>query len=552
MENFLFNGKFFNKQNFISLFFSIVLIYFFPINFSFEIKKLLAVLLITFISDNIDVKWKNNIRLVTNMTGFLVASLYGRQYILVAAITTLFRLERLGLNKRVSKFLGYFFMNYGGYVLADLITDNIYLKLFLFVTFSKLINTLHTDLDRFDFNMLLTEYVFFLTLLPSMYFYLLCQNHVLKIYFIFQNLIFIILYYFIMKHLTEREEEKIKNERLKRFNDIMLQFSNILYSYSMNVSKEKISKDVANILNKQFGYKYVLISEIDYENDKINRITYAGLSEIEFNKLKETKVKASDILKLFANEYRYGEVYFIPAEKGDFDEQNYYFQFESNITLNTYTQKKNQWHPNDLLLITIRDKENEIIGYISCDQPKNGLRPTEEDMKILSVLSKIVSIILIHSKQFKYIKKLSETDYLTSLYNSSKLNKDIKFYNISNIPISLAFIDLDDFKKINDTYGHVIGDEKLKEFAFTLKSSVRDIDKVYRYGGDEFVIIFENLNKKQAKKILERIKRKLIETGLSFSVGIEDTYETDISNLIKIADKKAYEAKNSGKNKIIL
>nr|WP_129409171.1 GGDEF domain-containing protein [Marinitoga lauensis] len=140
------------------------------------------------------------------------------------------------------------------------------------------------------------------------------------------------------------------------------------------------------------------------------------------------------------------------------------------------------WNKNDLLAIALKNKNNELIGYISCDSPKDGLRPTTEDMQILSVLGKIISMILVHGEHFKEIKKLSETDYLTGLYNSSKLNKDLQMYEREKKLISVAFIDLDNFKKINDRYGHLKGDLLLKDFSDILKNSIRSNDKAYRYG----------------------------------------------------------------------
>ncbi|WGS65696.1 GGDEF domain-containing protein [Marinitoga aeolica] len=544
------NHNYIRKIIFDSLIVFLLFIYF-PFHLNFQILNLLTVLLITFISDNIDVKWKNNSRLVSNVPGFLVAYLHGPQYIFAASLITLFRLNERNYLKRIRKFLVYFFMYYGSYIIVNFFDLNIYMKLFLYISLSKILNSLLVDITKFDIKLFAIEYVFFIASLPSIYLHLLSQNTIVKYYFLSQNLIFLGIYYFITKYLYEKEEEKIKNKRLNRFNEIMLEFSNLLYSYSIKASKEFILNEAAKFLNKKFGYKYVLISEIDYANDIIKRISYAGFSKEEFEKLKNRKVYASEIInEVFKNDYRYGEVYFIPnmAEKLN---KNDYFIFEQNINANNIKNKDYMWNKNDLLAIALKNKNNDLIGYISCDSPENGLRPTREDMQILSVLAKIVSMILVHGEHFKEIKKMSETDYLTGLYNSSKLNKDLQMYEREKNLISLAFIDLDNFKKINDKYGHLKGDSLLKEFSNILKNSIRSNDKAYRYGGDEFIIIFEGINKFEARNIIKRIKKNLTRTGLKFSVGIEDNNKTNINILIKNADKKAYTAKNKGKNKII-
>ncbi|GAB6189257.1 hypothetical protein JCM30566_09960 [Marinitoga arctica] len=530
---------------------ALLLIFVFPIKWDFNLKNAIIVLLITFISDNIDVKWKNKTRLVSNLPGFLVAYLYGPQYMFLASILTFFRLEKLTFLQRLRKLYVYFIMYYGSYFIINTLHFNLYIDLFLFVTLSKVINSILSDIGKFNILMFLVEYIFFIASLPSIYLYLLSQNNIAKYYFLFQNLLFLGIYFFLNKYLYEKEEEAIKNKRLKKFNEIMLEFSNLLYSYSIKASKYKILNDTAQFLNEKLGYNYVLISEIDYENDLIKRVAYAGFSKKEFESFKKRKVKASEIISdVFKNEYRYGDVYFIPNVTERLD-KNYYFIPEQNINTQIVHNKDYIWDKNDLLALTLKDKNDKIIGYISCDSPKDGLRPTNEDMLILSSLAKILSMIIIHGENFKEIRKLSETDYLTKLYNSSKLKKDLDEYEKNKTLISLAFIDLDNFKQINDEYGHLKGDLILQEFSNILKTSIRSNDRAYRYGGDEFVIIFENINKFNANKIIKRLKKNLTKANIKFSVGIEDSSKTSISQLVKAADKKTYIAKNKGKNKII-
>ncbi|KLO22367.1 MULTISPECIES: sensor domain-containing diguanylate cyclase [unclassified Marinitoga] len=533
--------------------FSFFLLIYFPFDFNFDLHKLFGVLLITFISDNINVKWRNEKRLVSNIPGFLIAFLLGPQYILYSAAITILRIDnKVSLIQRIRKFFVYFIMYYGSYIIVEKLEFNlnIYFELFLFVTIAKILNTIFVDIKNFKLNMFFIEYIFFIATLPSIYLYLISRNLLVRHYFLLQNLLFLGIYFFITKYLYEKEEERVKNKRLKKFNEIMLEFSNLLHAYSIKAPKEVILREVAKLLNEKFQYKYVLISEIDYQNDEIKRVVYAGFSKEDFEKLRKRKVRASEIIEnVFKNEYRYGEVYFIPNFAENINENNY-FIFEQNITANIY-DKDYLWNEKDLLALTLRNKNDEIIGYISCDTPEDGLRPTTEDMQTLSVLAKIVSMILIHGNYFTEIKKLSEIDHLTGLYNSSKLRKDLEIYEKREKLIALAFIDLDNFKYINDKYGHLKGDMILKEISDIIKVSIREKDKAYRYGGDEFVIIFEDVDKFTARNILKRIRKKLLKVHVKFSVGIEDNKKTSILKLIKAADKKAYRAKNKGKNKII-
>ena len=158
-------------------------------------------------------------------------------------------------------------------------------------------------------------------------------------------------------------------------------------------------------------------------------------------------------------------------------------------------------------------------------------------------------------------------DRLTNVYNRTYfdelLRKEFLFHKRANLPLSLIFIDLDDFKKINDTFGHICGDEILKKVAMSLKSNVRESDYVCRYGGEEFVIILKNTNFEKAMKKAESL-RKIINSiellcnanqiGVSASLGVS-TFENgnfkSEKRLLAEADSAMYKAKELGKNMVI-
>ncbi|MCD6433021.1 MAG: GGDEF domain-containing protein, partial [Sulfurimonas sp.] len=124
--------------------------------------------------------------------------------------------------------------------------------------------------------------------------------------------------------------------------------------------------------------------------------------------------------------------------------------------------------------------------------------------------------------------------------------------------LSVSMIDIDNFKKINDTYGHNIGDEVIKTVVNIIKRSKRDSDLSIRFGGEEFVILFPNTNIEQSTIVLEKIRQAIEQCNLinnvSFTVSIgvsEFIYnENNMEKAIKRADERLYIAKNSGKNKI--
>ncbi|HPC47422.1 MAG TPA: diguanylate cyclase, partial [Deltaproteobacteria bacterium] len=165
------------------------------------------------------------------------------------------------------------------------------------------------------------------------------------------------------------------------------------------------------------------------------------------------------------------------------------------------------------------------------------------------------------------LNMLSITDGLTEVYNhrhfQDRLSEEVERLNrLKDGVLSLLMIDIDDFKKFNDTYGHQCGDAVLKHIAFLIKSSIRNIDIVARYGGEEFAVILPNAASDQARVVAERICRIVRSTPLalggsvrpgvtvSIGVGTIRTGETDKSRLVHMADSALYAAKAKWKDRV--
>ncbi len=168
---------------------------------------------------------------------------------------------------------------------------------------------------------------------------------------------------------------------------------------------------------------------------------------------------------------------------------------------------------------------------------------------------------------YEKIKQESTHDHLTGLFNKGyfkdALNQHISLAKRHNTDLSVVFLDIDDFKEINDTFGHNSGDIVLKEAAGTMSKELRASDIIARFGGDEFVILMPNTDKINALLITERIseiiKEKIIKTEnkkcrITVSGGVAGyPIDTDkAKNLLNLADSALYRAKGAGKNNISL
>jgi len=159
-------------------------------------------------------------------------------------------------------------------------------------------------------------------------------------------------------------------------------------------------------------------------------------------------------------------------------------------------------------------------------------------------------------------KDLSLTDYLTGASNSRRfyeiVQMEISRLKRSQRPFTIAYLDVDNFKTINDTFGHIEGDLVLKTIVSSLKSKLRNTDLVARLGGDELALFFPDTNQKAAEIIVPKIQEVLMNEMaknnwiVTFSIGVVTctVAPPDVDKLIKIADDLMYSVKRHGKNKV--
>lgn len=161
------------------------------------------------------------------------------------------------------------------------------------------------------------------------------------------------------------------------------------------------------------------------------------------------------------------------------------------------------------------------------------------------------------------IEELAVTDELTGLFNRryllTMLARHQAVAEAERQTFTLAFIDIDHFKTINDEYGHSVGDQVLSEISVLLRGSVRQVDLVARYGGEEFVLLLSGLNLEGGRQALERIRQKVMQQrfsaqqlALTVSAGVTQYQPGDsLDELLTRADGLLYEAKGRGRNRVV-
>lgn len=205
--------------------------------------------------------------------------------------------------------------------------------------------------------------------------------------------------------------------------------------------------------------------------------------------------------------------------------------------------------------------EKELMGILSMEDLK------EEDFEKFIIVAGQFALEMKKAMLYEKVEELALTDGLTGLFVRRHflkcLKEEIERSMRHKLTLALIMIDIDNFKRCNDNYGHLVGDVVLKEIAVIIKGNTREVDLAGRYGGEEFCVALPETDKEGSMQVAERIRnavenRKISAYGenvhVTISVGLA-TYpkdEKEMTELIQTADEALYAAKRGGKNKIVV
>jgi two-component system, cell cycle response regulator len=220
-----------------------------------------------------------------------------------------------------------------------------------------------------------------------------------------------------------------------------------------------------------------------------------------------------------------------------------------------------------ILLLTSKNTKGETVEGLEAGADDYIVKPFDQhELQVrLRAGQRIIDLQLNLLQAREELRERASKDLLTMLPNRSAiahtLENEISRCHRDHRTVGIILLDLDHFKKVNDTLGHFAGDAVLRETALRLRSNMRPYDQVGRYGGEEFLVVLPNCDLEQAANQAERMRHRLHATGMlvdgqelqvsaSFGVTISDGSERSPDVFVRVADEALYRAKANGRNRI--
>lgn len=211
----------------------------------------------------------------------------------------------------------------------------------------------------------------------------------------------------------------------------------------------------------------------------------------------------------------------------------------------------------------------ELLGLILMESNETDIF-NNIDINKFNLIRYNISLIIENKQWVDRIEKMALVDGLTGVYNRNYLfdymEKQMKWHKDNQKSMCLILYDIDNFKKFNDTYGHLFGDLVLKETSNLVKGMIREVDLIARYGGEEFIIILVDTDSTTGKERIEEVRKSIqynkvrseegIESNVTVSFGLFEykygSYDLNIKDLIERADQAMYKSKQEGRNKVTI
>ncbi len=363
-----------------------------------------------------------------------------------------------------------------------------------------------------------------------------------------------LIYIFYDFETLDREIQNNINSFLYMFNDLKKQiilkdYKRDLLSLSEKFNQLITPKDILNAfiesLRKYPSFDTLIFTEYK-DNAQFIKLVNSDNKNISMSENSFIDSKNSIINLAFESNYP------LPG--------SYKFDYQKNIL---FGDQDNFSEYQSLLVYPIQE-QNKAIGTITLLSRTMGIY-NKETVNDLKLMFNMFDIAFLNAKIFKQMEEMATTDGLTGLVNhrtfQEKLTEYLARAKRYNKKIAVILSDIDHFKLVNDTYGHPMGDEVLRQVSKVLKKDIRDVDLVARYGGEEFILIIEETTKEEVYVLANRIREEIksleftsnqTEFNVTISMGfaIFPDFAENKQKIIDFSDKALYYSKENGRDQV--
>jgi len=361
--------------------------------------------------------------------------------------------------------------------------------------------------------------------------------------------------------LSQQAASAIENARLFEETQRHLQEQTILRESTEILNSTLDYEAILQVLTKQICKAINATSA--YINEFDEEWQFVTVTTEYFSAEASEREKRSDLGKTYdCTKYPNYDPFLDRLKQGLHDE----YRIDLPEITQIFTDEMLEFGVKSVLYIPLTSK-GQLIGYSEIWESRHSREFAEEEIALCKLLSQQAATALENARVFDLLKHHASHDELTGVYNRRRLlelaNAEFNRCNRYERSFSLLMLDIDNFKKFNDSYGHAIGDEVLKVVANFCQESLRESDFVGRYGGEEFVIILTETPREEAIIVSERLRQNIAKSKVStvkgdlkvtVSIGLAEKNEftPNLETLIARADQAMYLAKHKGRNRTAL
>lgn len=347
-------------------------------------------------------------------------------------------------------------------------------------------------------------------------------------------------------HATLALETAEERDRLNAHQRGLEELLRVSSQLPQTVSTEAMLTSVCRGIRDALGFARVMVHLVDATSSELRPFAACGWEDD--HPARTTPLALEEIRRLLDAEFEIAGCYLVPNEEAQKRVDSSQVVYASELNGRGPHAWNHHW-----LIVPLYSAEGEIRGMIWADEPTSRLLPSEPVLQALRIFGNHAMEALAAATQLAETRFLAENDSLTRLHNRRALVRELSEAAKTPQRRALVFLDLDNFKEINDGHGHTVGDRVLERFAAYLQELVRAGDAAFRVGGDEFALLLHGAGEAEARDVVARVVEAVSASSdpmirtLSASFGIATSrFDGDAEEMLRVADEAMYEAKRAG------